>query len=94
MSSQSSIMKKMGTFFNEMIHITPKGTMHLQGHRNKVVPLMKPSILVDPSNGAKFHNYTYLSTNDTQSHYLLRQVSNRHIDNKDLVFMGHVEIGS
>jgi hypothetical protein len=44
---------------NETIHITPRCTMHFHGHQNKMVPLMKPFILVDFNNGIEFHNYTY-----------------------------------
>ncbi len=58
MTSQSPIMEKMSTFPYETIHIMPECVMPLHGHRNKVVPLMKPSILVDLSNVAQFHNYT------------------------------------
>jgi hypothetical protein len=87
-------MKKMGTFLNEMIHITPRCAMHLHGHRNKVVPLMKPSIFVDFNNGVKFHNYTYWSINDIWNHCLSRQVSNHHISNENLNLSGDVEINS
>jgi ribulose-5-phosphate 4-epimerase/fuculose-1-phosphate aldolase len=38
-------MDKKGTLPNERIHITPKCIVHLHGHYNKVVHLMKPSIL-------------------------------------------------
>jgi hypothetical protein len=58
MISQSSIVEKMGTLPNEMIHIMPKCIMHLYGHRNKVVPLMKPFIFLDLNNGVKFHSCT------------------------------------
>jgi hypothetical protein len=57
-------MEKMGTLLNETIHIMPKCAMHLHGHHNKMMPLMKPFILADFSNGTKFSNYTYWSTND------------------------------
>jgi hypothetical protein len=50
--------KKTSAFPNETIHIVPKCIVHLHGHQNKVVPLVKPSILVDFNNGIKFHNYT------------------------------------
>jgi hypothetical protein len=40
-------MEKMSTFPNEMIHIMLRGTVHLHGHWDKMVPFMKPSILVD-----------------------------------------------
>jgi hypothetical protein len=59
MTSWSFIVKKMGTFLDETIHIIPKCVMHLHGHQNKVVPFMKPFILVDLNNGAKFCNYIY-----------------------------------
>jgi hypothetical protein len=62
MTFRSSIVKKTSTLLNKMIHITPECTMHLHGHQNKMVPLMKPFILVDLSNGTKFYNYTYSST--------------------------------
>jgi hypothetical protein len=38
-------MENMGTFLNETIHITPRCAIHLDGHQNKMVPFMKPSIL-------------------------------------------------
>jgi hypothetical protein len=44
----------MATFFNETIHIMPGCIMHLHGHWNKVMPLMKPFILVDFSNALNF----------------------------------------
>ncbi len=93
MTSRSSIVEKTHTLLDEMIHITLKCVMHLHGHWNKVVPLMKPFILADLSNGVKFHNYTCRSTNDTQSHHLPHQINNHHINNKDLVLSGHVKIG-
>jgi len=55
---------------------------------------MKPSILVDFSNGNKFHSCTYWSTNDIRSHHLLCQVNNHHIYNKNLVLLGYVKISS
>jgi hypothetical protein len=58
MTSQLSIMEKMGTLPDEMIHITPKCIMHLHGHQNKVVPLMKSFIFADLNNGVKFYSYT------------------------------------
>jgi hypothetical protein len=67
MTSQLHIVEKMCTLFDETIHIMPKCTMHLHGHQNKVMPLMKPSILVDLNNGTKFHGCTYWSTNDQAS---------------------------
>jgi hypothetical protein len=39
------IVKKTSTFLDEMIHITHKCTMHLHGHQNKMVPLIKPLCL-------------------------------------------------
>jgi hypothetical protein len=65
-------MEEMGTFPNEMIHITLGCIVHLHGHQNKMVLVMKPSILTNFSNGAKFHNH--------------------HIDNENLVLLGHVKI--
>jgi hypothetical protein len=53
---------------------------------------MAPFVLVDFYNGVKFHNYTYWLTNDTWNHHLLRRVNNHHIDNKNVVLSGHVEI--
>ncbi len=47
MTSQLLIMEKMSTLPNEMVHITPGCPMHLHGHWNKVMPFMKPSIIVD-----------------------------------------------
>jgi hypothetical protein len=91
MTSWSSIVEKMGTLPNEMIHIKPECHMHLHGHWNKMVPFMKPFIHADLRIGTKFYNYT--SNNDTWSHCLLRWVNNHHINNEDLVFLGHVEIG-
>jgi len=84
----------MDTLLDETIHIMLGCTVHRHGHQNKVVPLMKPSILADLSNGTKFCIYTYWSTNDIRSHYLSQHVSNHHIDNKKLVLSGHVKIGS
>ncbi len=54
MASRLSVMEKMNTLLDEMIHIT-----HIHGRRNKVVPLMKPFILVDFTNGVKLCSYTY-----------------------------------
>ncbi len=87
-------MEKMGTFLDETIHIMPKSTVHLHGHWNKLVPLMKPFILMDLSNGVKFYNCTCWLINDTRSHYLLCRINNHHIDNEDLVLSSHVEISS
>jgi hypothetical protein len=66
--------------------------MHLRGHWNKMVPFMKRFILVDLSNGLKFHSYTCWLTNDTHNHRLLCWVHNYHIDNKNLILTSHVEI--
>jgi hypothetical protein len=65
MTSWLSIMEKINTFPIEMIHIMPECIMHLHGHRNKMLPLMKPFILVDLSNGV-----TYLPT------YILTYLTN------------------
>jgi len=35
-------MEKIGTFVDETIHIMLKGVVHLEGHRNKMIPLVKP----------------------------------------------------
>jgi hypothetical protein len=94
MISQSYIVEKIGTLPNETIHLMPRCAMHLHCHQNKMVPLMKPYILVDFSNGTKFHSCTCWSTNDTRSHHLLCQVNNHHICNKDLVLLDHVKISS
>jgi hypothetical protein len=92
MTFWSFIVEKMGTLPDETIHIAVGWVVHLHGHWNKVVPLVKPFIFVNLSNGAKFHSYTCWSTNDTQSHHFLCQVSNHHIGNEDLVLLGHVKI--
>ncbi len=52
------MVEKTSTLLDETIHIKPRCTMHLHGHWNKVVPLMKPSLLANLNNGAKFHNCT------------------------------------
>jgi hypothetical protein len=88
----SSIMERTSTLPNETIHITPKCVVHLHDYQNKMVPFMKLSIFEDLNNDIKFHSYTYWSTNDIRSHHLSCQVSNHHINNKDLVFTNHVEI--
>jgi hypothetical protein len=54
MTFKSSIMKKMNTLFDKTIYITFGCAMHLDGHRNKMGPLMKLSTLVNFSNGLKF----------------------------------------
>ncbi len=92
MTFQLFIVEKMGTLFDETIHITLGCAMHLHCHQNKVVPFMKPTILVDFSNGIKFHSYTCWLTDDIQNHYLLHWINNYHIGNKNLVFSGHVKI--
>jgi len=58
MTSRSSIVEKMSTLLDDIIHITSRCTMCLRGHQNKVVPLMKPSIFVDLSNDIKVCNCT------------------------------------
>jgi len=55
----SSIMEKMNTFFDEIIHIVHGCVVHFHGHQNKMVSLMKSSIFVDFNNGVKFCSYTY-----------------------------------
>ncbi len=94
MTSQLSIVEKTGTFLDETIDITLKCAMHLYGHWNKVMPLMKPFILANINNGAKFHTYTCSLTNDIQNHHPLHQVNNHHINNKNLVLSSHVKINS
>ncbi len=83
----------MGTLLDEMIHITPRCVVHLHGHRNKVVPLMKPFILANLSNGANFRSCTCWLTNEIRNHCILCWVNNHHIGNEDLVLSGHVQIG-
>jgi cAMP phosphodiesterase len=39
-------MKKTSIILDEMIHIMLGCTMHLHGHGNKMVPFIKPSILM------------------------------------------------
>jgi hypothetical protein len=58
MTSRPFIVEKIGTFLDEMIHITLKCTVHLHGHPNKIVFFMKPFILANLNNGVKFYNYT------------------------------------
>ncbi len=86
-------MEKMGTF-DEMIHITLRCVVHIHGHWNKMVPFMKPFILANLNNDAKFCKCTYWSINDTRSHSLPCQVNNHYINNENLVLSGHVEINS
>jgi hypothetical protein len=76
----------------ETIHIMLGCVVHLHGHHNKVMPLMKPFIFTDLNNGVKFRNCICWLTNDTWSHSLLCWVSNLHISNEDLILSGHVEI--
>jgi hypothetical protein len=84
------MVEKIGTLPNQMIHIMFKCVVHLHGHRNKVVPFMKPSIFANFSNSAKF----YWLINDTQSHHLSHWVNHHHIDNKNLVLSNYVKIDS
>jgi hypothetical protein len=58
MTSQSFIVQKMDALLDETVHIMPESIAHFHGHWNKMVPLMKPSTLVDFNNGIKFHMYT------------------------------------
>ncbi len=92
MTFQLSIVEKTNTFPDEVIHIMPKCVVHLHGHQNKMVPFMKPIILMNLNNGTKFRNCTFWSLNDTRSHYLPCCVNNHHIDNKNLVLTSHVKI--
>jgi hypothetical protein len=94
MTSQLFTVKKITTLPDETTHITLGFVVHFHGHQNKVVPLMKPYVLVDRSNGAKFHKCTSWLIYDTRSHHLMCQVNNHHINNKNLVLLGHVEIDS
>jgi hypothetical protein len=55
---------------------------------------MKPSILVDLSNGVKFHSSICLLINDTQSHRFSYQVHNHHINNENQIILVHVKINS
>jgi hypothetical protein len=87
-------MEKMGTLHDETIHIMHGCVVHLHGHRNKMVPLLKPSIFVDFNNDTKFCNCTCWSSNDIRSHYPPCWVNNHHIGNENLVFSGHVKIDS
>jgi hypothetical protein len=92
MSSWSFIVEKTSTLLDETIHIMHGCVVHLHGHRNKMVPFLKPSIFLDLDNGAKFRNYTYWSTNDIQKHHFLCWVSNHQIDKENLVVSSHVKI--
>jgi hypothetical protein len=58
MISWLSIVEKMGTLLDETIHIMLECVVHLHDHRNKMVPLMKLSILTDISNDIKFCSCT------------------------------------
>jgi hypothetical protein len=82
----------MNTLSNETIHITFECTVHLHGHRDKMVPLVKTSIIPDFSNGVKFHNCSCWLSNDTHSHHLPCQIHNHHINNKNLVLTNHVRL--
>jgi hypothetical protein len=64
MTSKLSIVEKTSTLLEEMIHIISWCTLHLHGHQNKMVPLMKLFLLADLSNGAKFRNCTCCLIND------------------------------
>jgi len=70
-----SIVEKTSTLINETIYIMPKCVMHLQGHWNKMVPFMNPSIFADFNNDIKFCNSTSSSINDTHNYYFLSLVS-------------------
>ncbi len=65
-----SIVERKSTFPDGTIHIMPRCVVHFHGHRNKMVPFMKPSIFTNFNNGVKFCNYTRWSINDIQKHYL------------------------
>jgi hypothetical protein len=88
------IVKKMSTFPDETTHIMPRCTMHLCGHRNKMVPFKKPFIFGNLNSGFNFCICTCWLINDTCNYCLSWWVSNHHIGNKDLVFTSHVEIAS
>ncbi len=94
MTSWSSIVKKMGTFPDEMIHIMPKCAMHLHGHQNKMVFFIMFSIFADLSNGIKFRNYTYYSINDIQNHHFSHWINNHQIGHKEVVLSSYVKISS
>lgn len=53
MTSQLSIVKKTSMFLDKTINIMHKCVIHLHGHLNKVVPHIKPSILMDLGNDTK-----------------------------------------
>jgi hypothetical protein len=93
MTSQSSIVEKVSTFLNETIHITLGCAIHLHGHQNKVVPLMKAFILANFNNGVKFCNCTYWLTNDIRSHCLSHRINTHHISNENLLLSSHVKNG-
>jgi hypothetical protein len=90
MSSQLFILEKTSNLLDETIHIMLGCVMHLHGHRNKMVPFLKPSIFVDLDNGARFRSCNYWSTNDIQKQ--LCQVSNHQIDKENLVIPSNVKI--
>jgi hypothetical protein len=54
MTFQLFIVKKMSTFLDETIHITSECVVHFYDHRNKMMLLMKPSILANFSNALNF----------------------------------------
>jgi hypothetical protein len=85
-------MENTSTLSKEIIHITFRCAMHLHGHRNKMVPLMKPFILTDLNNGVKLRNYICWSINNTHSHCLSCHVNNHHINNKNMVLTSPVKI--
>ncbi len=47
-------MKKTNTFLDKTIHITAGCNVHLHGLRNKMVPLLKPCILVNLNKALNF----------------------------------------
>ncbi len=51
---ENFIVRKLSTFLNTTIHITPTCNVHLHGHQNKMVPLMKPSILANLNKALSF----------------------------------------
>jgi hypothetical protein len=54
MTFENFIVEKMSTFPDKTIHIAPRCDVHLHGHRNKMVPLMKPSTLADLNKALSF----------------------------------------
>jgi hypothetical protein len=69
MTSQLIIVEKT-SLLDKTIHITHGCTMHLHGHWNKVVPLMKPFIFTNFNNGVKFCNCTCSLVHNIHSHCL------------------------